>query len=122
MSPSLTHEDRIAVYSADMLKPEPKVLLTLAHNASTVLLVVDESAKHIYYVRNTNTRPGSCGSWPGGVAHNVVRASFESDSEPEVVLEVQKGFCVGTTSAAHDAVGRKIFYSTVDQYVVVIDL
>jgi hypothetical protein len=117
MSPSATEPGRIAVYYADMSTPEPKVLLTLPINASSAMLVVDEAAKHIYYAQGTASRPGQCGGYPGGLADNIVRASFDGNSEPVLVSEVANGYCVGASSAAHDQVGQKIYYSFVQQYV-----
>lgn len=118
-SPSATQADRIGLFSANMAAPVPKEILVLPHNSSTSVLAVDESEQHLYYVRRTNTRPGVCGSWPGGVADNVVRVSLDGSGE-EVLLEQPKGWCVGTASVALDSAGRKLYYNIVDQYVALV--
>ena len=101
-----------------MADPNPREVATLAFNASSDVLAIDESAKHIYYVRRTNSRAGVCGSYNGYVADDLVRSSFgdTSASEPDVIFEQPNGWCFGTSSVAFDNTNNKIYYSLVNRY------
>eukprot|EP00038_Savillea_parva_P029145 m.69127 g.69127 ORF g.69127 m.69127 type:complete len:1372 (+) comp8561_c0_seq1:202-4317(+) len=111
-------DNRLVVHAADMADPNPREVATLAFNASSDVLAIDESAKHIYYVRRTNSRAGVCGSYNGYVADDLVRSSFgdTSASEPDVIFEQPNGWCFGTSSVAFDNTNNKIYYSLVNRY------
>ena len=71
---------RTAVFSAEMEQPKPAQLVTLAPNATTSLLAVDESKQEVYYVVRTPARPGPparslCGQSTQG-AESLVKAAF----------------------------------------------
>lgn len=111
---------RTAVFSADMEKPKTAQLVTLAPNATTSLLAVDESKQDIYYVIRTPARPGPparslCGQGAQG-AESLVKASFASGKDPAVVLAQPNGWCFGRSSPALDAKRGLLYYSLQDQY------
>ena len=103
-----------------MEKAKPAQLLTLAPNATTSLLAVDESKQAVYYVVRTPARPGPparslCGQSAQG-AESLVKASFGSGKDPTVVLAQPNGWCFGRSSPALDAKRGLLYYSLQDQY------
>ena len=111
---------RTAVFSAEMKKPKPAQLVTLAPNATTSLLAVDESKHAVYYVVRTAARPGPparslCGQSAQG-AESLVKSSFGSGKDPTVVLAQPNGWCFGRSSPALDVKRGLLYYSLQEQY------
>jgi hypothetical protein len=109
-----------AVFSAKMQNPKPAQLATLAPNATTRMLAVDEINQDIFYVVRTPARPGPparslCGQLAQG-AESLVKASFASSKDPMVVLAQPNGWCFGRCSPALDTKRGLLYYSLQDQY------
>ena len=112
-----------ALWSADLEQPKSAQLLTLAPNATTNLLAIDESKQQAFYVVRVPKRQGQpsrslCGQVNSG-ADNLVMASFSGAGggpDPKVILQQPNGWCFGQGSPALDTNRGLLYFSLQDQY------